>query len=62
MKYQCKSCDMGVTGLTCSNCNTALVDDTITLDGNIVRVSKCTHCGGMIKSPQCCGADMDAVA
>ena len=62
MKYQCDNCDMGVTGLTCSKCNTVLVNDHITLDGNDVQVSKCPKCSGMIKSPQCCGADMEAVA
>ena len=62
MQYQCKKCDMSVTGLTCSKCDEALVNDVIVVDSNNIQVSKCPNCNGMIKSPQCCGEDMQAVA
>jgi hypothetical protein len=50
---------MGVKGLTCSKCNSALVKDTITIDnGSKVQVAKCPKGCGMIKSPTCCSQDM----
>jgi len=52
---------MGVTGLTCTSCGSELVHDHITRDdGTKVEVSKCPNGCGMIKSPTCCGHDMDA--
>jgi hypothetical protein len=49
---------MGVDA-SCSDCKTPLVNDTITLDnGSVVQVSKCIDCQGKIKSPMCCGKDM----
>lgn len=50
---------MGVKGLTCSKCNSNLVQDNIsTADGKKVQVAKCPKGCGMIKSPTCCGQDM----
>lgn len=60
MKYQCKQCDMSVTGLQCGKCHCDLVHSSIDVDGHAVQVSKCEQCSGMIKSPQCCGHDMEA--
>lgn len=59
MEYQCKSCGMGVKGLTCSKCDSELVEDTIQKEnGSQVQVAKCPQGCGMIKSPQCCAKDM----
>lgn len=59
MEYKCKQCGMGVKGLTCSKCDTALVKDTISANnGNKVQVAKCPNGCGMIKSPICCAQDM----
>lgn len=59
MECKCKECGMGVKGLTCSQCNSALVADTIKKEnGSEVQVAKCPKGCGMIKSPQCCGKDM----
>ena len=45
---------------SCANCNTPLVDDSLTLeDGNKVQISLCPDCSGKIKSPMCCGVDMN---
>ena len=57
--YECTSCGMAVNG-SCANCNTPLVDDSLTLEsGNKVQISLCPDCSGKIKSPMCCGIDMD---
>jgi len=38
-----------------------LVNDILTTeDGTEVQVSKCPDCDGKIKSPMCCGADMNS--
>lgn len=58
MECTCKKCGMGVKGLTCTKCNAALVEGTITKDGNNIQVAKCPKGCGMIKSPMCCGQDM----
>lgn len=58
MECTCKQCGMGVKGLTCSKCNSELVQDTVIKDGNKVQVAKCPKGCGMIKSPTCCGQDM----
>jgi hypothetical protein len=50
---------MGVKGLVCS-CGAELVHETLTNeDGSTVDVSKCPDGHGKIKSPMCCGHDMD---
>ncbi len=59
VNYQCNKCGMGVTGLRCSKCNEELKHSIVSLDdGTTVNVSQCPQCDGMIKSPQCCGIDM----
>lgn len=59
MEYHCHDCGMGVTGMRCSECDQELVHDTVkTEQGKTVQVSKCPKGCGMIKSPQCCGQDM----
>lgn len=60
MKYECCDCGMQVQGLTCGKCGTPLVHDTIEVNGKKVQVSKCPKSCGKIKSPQCCGHDMEA--
>lgn len=60
MQYHCPKCDMGVKGLTCAKCDAELVKDEVTLaDGKKVQVAKCPNGCGKIKSPQCCGSDME---
>ncbi|MDP7231821.1 MAG: hypothetical protein FI685_05550 [SAR202 cluster bacterium] len=63
VEYKC-DCSMGVSGLTCTKdgCGTPLEHKTITTDdGSTVNVTECPKCEGRIKSPMCCGADMEAV-
>lgn len=60
MQYHCDECDMAVKGITCAKCDTPLVHDEVTLaDGKKVQVAKCPNDCGKIKSPQCCGHDME---
>lgn len=60
MKYHCTECDMGVKGLTCAKCDAPLKDDVIaTPEGKKVRIACCPNGCGKIKSPQCCGHDME---
>ena len=56
--YECSMCGMSVNA-TCGKCNEPLVDDTIDVDGSEVQVSKCPNGHGKIKSPSCCGKDMN---
>ena len=56
--YECLICGMSVNA-TCGKCNEPLVDDTIDVDGSEVQVSKCPNGHGKIKSPSCCGKDMN---
>ncbi len=56
--YKCEKCGMSVNA-SCAKCEEPLVNSHITIDdGSKVQVSQCPKCEGMIKSPQCCGADM----
>ena len=44
----------------CGKCDLPLENDFLTLDnGSQVQISKCPSCEGKIKSPQCCGEDMN---
>ena len=56
--YECSICEMSVNA-TCGKCNEPLVDDTIDVEGSEVQVSKCPNGHGKIKSPSCCGKDMN---
>ena len=57
--YECSMCGMAVNA-SCARCNKLLVNAVRTYaDGSSVQVSKCPTCNGKIKSPQCCGADMN---
>ena len=56
--YECSICGMSVNA-TCGKCNEPLVDGTIDVDGSEVQVSKCPNGHGKIKSPSCCGKDMN---
>ena len=56
--YTCDKCGMSVN-MTCGECDSELVNDTITTDAGVeVQVSKCPEGHGKIKSPMCCGDDM----
>ena len=57
-KYHCEECNMSIEPLSCGECHTTLIQDTIDVDGNQIGVAKCPKGCGMIKSPQCCGKDM----
>lgn len=60
MGYHCSDCNMAVKGLTCAKCSTPLVHDEITTpEGKNIQVAKCPNNCGKIKSPQCCGHDME---
>ena len=56
--YECSICGMSVNA-TCGKCNEPLVDNTIDVEGSEVQVSKCPNGHGKIKSPSCCGKDMN---
>ena len=56
--YECSICGMSVNA-TCGKCNEPLVDDIIDVEGSEVQVSKCPNGHGKIKSPSCCGKDMN---
>jgi hypothetical protein len=59
MECTCNKCGMGVKGLACAKCDSKLVKDTISKDGNEIQVAKCPNGCGMIKSPSCCNHDME---
>lgn len=59
-EYECCDCGMGVTGLTCVSCGAELEHATLIKEnGGEVQVSQCPNGCGKIKSPMCCGHDMD---
>ena len=60
--YECKKCGMSVNA-TCGKCDALLENDILTLDdGAEVQISKCPNGHGKIKSPLCCGQDMNCCA
>ena len=62
LTYSCDQCGMQVTNLTCGKCGAALEHKTLERDGNAIGVSECPAGCGRIKSPMCCGSDMEAAA
>ncbi len=57
--YKCDKCGMSVN-TSCGKCGIPLENSHINLeDGAQVQVSKCPSCEGKIKSPLCCGEDMN---
>ena len=57
--YECKKCGMSVNA-TCAKCDTPLANDHIQKeDGTSIQISKCPNDHGKIKSPICCGEDMN---
>lgn len=59
--YACKQCHMEVKPLICHKCNIELKHNLIDKQGQKIVVAQCPKCQGMIKSPQCCGLDMQEV-
>ena len=60
-KYTCKACGMSIGAMTCGTCGKELVHGKITTENNeTVHVSECPDGHGKIKSPMCCGQDMEA--
>ena len=58
--YTCQKCKMTVN-TTCANCSDEpLVNDSLDSNGTKIQISKCPKCQGKIKSPMCCGQDMNA--
>jgi hypothetical protein len=60
LKYECPVCGMSIKGLTCSKCGSELQHRHIKSAENEVQVSACPKGCGKIKSPMCCGHDMEA--
>jgi hypothetical protein len=61
--YTCSKCGMSVGIMTCGHCDKELLNDSLTSpDGSGVMVAKCPDGHGMVKSPMCCGADMECTA
>ena len=57
--YECSKCGMAVNA-SCAKCGETLVNDFIDkADGSKIQVSKCPNDHGKIKSPTCCGLDMN---
>ena len=57
--YKCDKCGMSVNA-SCGKCEIPLENSRISLeDGSQVQASKCPSCEGKIKSPLCCGEDMN---
>ena len=57
--YECDNCGMAVNA-TCATCDEPLMDDSLKLDdGSSVQISKCPNGHVKIKSPMCCGSDMN---
>ena len=58
-EYQCKTCGMGVKGMSCAKCGSPLKHGHVkAADGKDVQVCECPKQCGKIKSPMCCGHDM----
>ena len=58
--YKCDTCGMSVGEMTCGECGKPLVHSSITTEsGETVHVSECPDGHGKIKSPMCCGHDMN---
>lgn len=49
---------MQIKPVRCGKCDTELLASEVEKNDKKVRVLKCPKCNGMIKSPQCCGEDM----
>jgi hypothetical protein len=57
--YECSKCGMAVNA-SCAKCDAPLVNEMLKLgNGSEVQVSKCPNGHGKIKSPTCCGLDMN---
>jgi len=59
--YECEKCEMSVNA-TCGKCDAPLVNASIETPGGDVQVSQCPNGHGKIKSPMCCGQDMNYAA
>ncbi len=58
--YKCCDCGMGVKGIICASCGSELEHASLVKDdGSEVQISQCPNGCGKIKSPMCCGHDMD---
>ncbi len=63
MEYHCSNCDMAIKDIVCAKCDARLVNGEITKeDGSKVKIATCPNHCGKIKSPQCCGDDMETKA
>ena len=57
--YECSKCGMAVNA-SCAKCDAPLVNEMLKLgNGSEVQVSRCPNGHGKIKSPTCCGLDMN---
>jgi len=60
MECKCTMCGMEVKGIKCTKCDADLVPDIATdHSGKKIQVAKCPNDCGQIKSPICCGHDME---
>ncbi len=57
--YSCCKCNMSVKIPTCAKCGCELKHSQIKVDNKDVQVCSCPSGCGKIKSPQCCGSDME---
>jgi hypothetical protein len=57
--YECSKCGMAVNA-SCAKCDAPLVNEMLKLGNESeVQISKCPNGHGKIKSPTCCGLDMN---
>jgi len=61
--YTCRKCGMSIGSITCGKCDKELEHGTVTTpEGKTVQVSECPDGHGKVKSPTCCGQDMERTA
>ena len=58
-QFECEKCGMAVKGLTCAKCGKELEHKVLDKESGKVGVCACPNGCGQIKSPQCCGKDME---
>lgn len=55
----CQKCNMEIKAPACGKCGKELSLKTVDAQGKKVQVCQCPSGCGQIKSPQCCGQDMN---
>lgn len=56
--YSCNKCDMSIHAPRCAHCNQEMGPKKLEVEGKQSTVCACPKGCGCIKTPQCCGEDM----